>query len=265
MTGVAVLERAGEQVGAALPGIGAALLVLVAGLVAVRLAARLVVRALRAARIDDAAERARIHDVLVRAGLERSLSRVVGTLVRVGGSIAVVLAALAVSGLDVLQGTLDEALLFLPRVVAALALVLAGLVLGGWARERVDRIAFQMDLRGPLGAVAQGAVVAIFLVTALGQLGVPTGLLTVLAAVVLGGATLTVALAFGLGGREVARAVSAGRYVAAAFRVGDVVEVAGHTGEVVALEPAWTTLRTDDGRILRVPNQLFLEGVVATR
>ena len=80
--------------------------------------------------------------------------------------------------------------------------------------------------------------------------------------VLLGGLALTLALAFGFGSREVARAVSTGRYVAASFVVGQAVEVAGVRGEIRSIEATSTVLEDAAGRTVRVPNHLFLESVV---
>jgi small-conductance mechanosensitive channel len=49
------------------------------------------------------------------------------------------------------------------------------------------------------------------------------------------------------------------------FEVGDRVEVVGDdplVGEVVDLNPVYTTLRTDDGGTLQVPNNLFFQKAV---
>lgn len=205
-----------------------------------------------------------MHDVLVNAGLERSLAWLLGVVFRVTFAILVVFTALSMSGVDALDRATDEGVLFVPRLAAALGLALAGLVLGGIARERVDRMAYQMDLRGPLGNVAQWVVLGVAGVMALSQVGVPTQILTVLAAIVLGGGVLTGAIAFGLGGRQLAGAVSAGRYVQESFAVGQVVTVAGIRGEIVAVERAAAIL-VPDGEpesTIRVPHHLFLEAPV---
>lgn len=257
-----VLERAGEAVGDYLPRIAAAVAVLVIGLIAVRLLARLAARVLAALGVDRLAERARVHDALGRIGLERSLSRILAALLRFAGVVAVVLAALSVLGLEALDQALEEAILFLPRLLAALALAFLGLALGGLARERVDRVAYQMDLRGPLGAVAQAGVAGVFAILALAQIGVPTAILTVLAAIVVAGAMLTVALAFGLGSRELARELSAGRYVTAGFELGQRITVDGRRGELTRLEAASVLLTTDDGRAFRIPNSQLMGAAV---
>jgi small-conductance mechanosensitive channel len=257
-----ILERAGEAVGEYLPRLGGALAVLVVGLLIVRLLARGLRGLLARAGVDRLAERAGVHDVLARAGLERSLSRVAEVAVRLALTVVVLLAAVSLLGLEQLNDAVNEAVLYLPRVLAALALVLAGAVLGSLARQRVERTAYQMDLRGPLAPAAQWFVMGVFAILALAQLGIPTGILTVLAAVAAAGVALTAALAFGLGGRELARDVSAGRYVGSAFSVGQEITIRGHRGQIVAIEGASTVLGTENGASVRIPNHLFLESDV---
>lgn len=257
-----ILDRAGDSLGQALPSVGGALLLLVGGLFIARLVRRLLIRALLRTRLDAFAERAGVHEVVARVGLERSLSRVIGRAVGIALSLVVIFAALSLLGLEFLSTSLNEGVLFLPKLLVAVALVIAGIVVGELARAQVERAADQMDLQGPLGRLAQLSILAIFVVTALTQLGIPTAISTVLVATLIAAVALTFALAFGLGGREVAREVSAGRYLAGVFSVGQTISVEGVRGRIVALDPASTVVETGDGRTLRVPNHLLVDSVV---
>jgi Conserved TM helix/Mechanosensitive ion channel len=262
MTGLAsVINRAGDTLGEFLPQLAGALILLVVGLLLAKLAGWLVRRGLRAAGVDDLAERWRVNETLARAGLQRSLAGVTAVAVRVILSVIVVFAALMLLGLEPLSQSLNEALLFLPNVIAAAAIVLAGVVLAGLVRERVDRLTYQMDFPVPLGQLAQIATLAIFAITAAAQVGVSAGVLVLVVAIVLAAVAGTFAIAFGLGGREVARALNAGRFVREAYQVGQTIQVGEWRGRIVAIEPDATVLGTDDGRV-RVPNHLLLESVV---
>jgi small-conductance mechanosensitive channel len=260
--GADVLERAGEQLGGFLPRAGGAVLLLVVGVVVARVAGALAARALRLAGADGLAQRAGVDAVLEDARLPRPLSAAVGVALRWTIASVAALAALSLLGLQFLSEALNEAVLFLPRLVVAAALLLAGVVLGGVVRPRGDRLGAQMDLPLPLGQVAQVVVVAAFAFTAAAQLGVPTSILTGVLAVVVGAGAVTLALAFGLGGRDAARAVSAGRYVREALRPGQTITVAGVRGRITAIEPTATVLDPGDGSAVRVPNALLLESVV---
>jgi small-conductance mechanosensitive channel len=257
-----VLNRATDSLGSGLPRVAAAIVLLVVGIVVVRVVARLLMKGLRAAGLDDLAERAGVHDVLASAGLPRSTTQVLGVAVRVALTVVVVFAALSLLGLQFLSESLNAGVLFIPRLLVALVLVVAGIVLGAVARERLERLSGQMDLPVPLAPVGQFVVVAVFGLSALGQIGVSTSVLTALGAILVAAAALAFALAFGLGNRDVARAIGAGRFVRGAFEVGQTISVEGLRGEIEAIEPTGTRLRTVAGTHVHVPNHLLMESVV---
>ena len=256
-----ILEQAGESLGGFLPQLAGAVALLLVGLLVARLVGRLVRRALRAAGVDDLGARWRVSDTLARAGVSPSLAQVAGTAVTIVLSVIVVFAALTLLGLEPLSESLNEAVLFLPNVLVALTLMLAGVILAGLVRERVDRLTYQMDFPVPLGQLAQAATLALFAITAAAQVGVSAEVLTLVIAIVLAAVAATFAIAFGLGGREVARALNAGRFVRAAFVVGDNIRVGDLSGQIVVIDTDATVLRTSDGRV-RVPNHMLVESVV---
>ena len=258
----AILDNAGEALGTGLPRILAAIAVLVLGLIAVRLLVRVLRKAMTAAGLDALAERLGVADGLERMGLQRSLAHTLAVALRVGLSIVIVLAALSLSGLGFLRESINQAVLFIPQLLVAFALLLAGVVIGTFARHRIERLACQMDLPGALGIVAEAVVIGIFAITALTQIGVSTEILTVLAYILIGATALAAALAVGLGNREVVRAVGAGRALRASYSPGQEIAVAGVRGEIVALESAAVVLRTREGTTVRVPNQVVLESIV---
>lgn len=262
LLGASVLDRALESLGEALPRLAGAILLLVAGLAAAWIAGRVVARLLRTLAVDDLAERYGVHDVLARVGFERSLSRLIARAVRLTLVVVVIVASLSLLGLAALTASLNAAVLFLPRLFVAVALILVGFVVADFVGDRIDRLADQMALGVPLGAVARVLVLALVTLTALAQLGVPTAMLSALVAIVIIAGALTLTLAFGLGSREVARELSAGRYVGASFEVGQVISVDRIRGEIVAFDTAATVVRTEAGETVRLPNHVLLESVV---
>ena len=257
-----ILEQAGDTLGGYIPRFAGAILLLLIGLLAVAVIRRLVRRGLQAAGVDTLGERWGAHDVLARVGLPRSLSAVLAGALRIGLLFVVVFAAMSVLGFAFLSDSLNAGILFLPRLFVALVLLLVGLVLSELVRGWVGRLAGQMDLPGPVDVIAQMAVLAVFAVTALAQIGVPTQVLLLVTAIVLSAAALTLALAFGLGGRDVAREVSARRYVEGSFGIGQEVSLNGVRGRIAAFEATGTLLETAAGERLRVPNSQLVASVV---
>ncbi len=257
-----VLGQAGQELGSFIPRLGGALALLVIGILVIRLLARLLIRTLQGVGVDSLADRAGIDRILEQAGLGRSLAVVVGRAIRIALTIVVLFAALSLLGLQFLSDSLNKGIQELPKLLLAAALLLAGVVIAGYARERADCLSEQMDSPVPLGRLAQVTVLAIFGIIAAAQISIPTLVLVLLVGILLAGAAGTLALAFGLGGREVARALSAGRYLRHDYVPGQEIGFADVRGRVASVEPMTTVLEAGDGSMIRVPNHLLLESVV---
>lgn len=257
-----ILGQAGEGLGGFIPHLGGAIALLIIGLIVVRLLSRALAKLMQAAGVDDLATRGGVTRVIQQAGLGDSLAAVIARAIRIALSVVVIFAALSLLGLQFLSDSLNKGIQELPKLLIAAVLVLAGVVLGGFARERADRLSTQMDLPIPLGRIAQVSVLAVFGIIAAAQVAVSTLVLLLLVGVLLAGVTGTFALAFGLGGRDVARAMSAGRYLRHDYRLGQEIGFADTRGTITAIEPSSTTLDPGDGTRIRVPNHLLFETIV---
>lgn len=114
-----------------------------------------------------------------------------------------VLGTMELDGLAIL---LDRLIVFLPQVLAAGVILGAGLWAGRYVRARVDELTSDSTdrLTRSLGAVAHGAIVVFTAMMALQQLGVGSQLIGLSFGLLLGALCLSLALSFGLGGRELA-------------------------------------------------------------
>jgi hypothetical protein len=257
----AIYDRAGDQLGEFLPRLGGALALLVVGLLVAIVIGRLVRSALMRVGVDRFAERSGTKELLASAGLGDSLARLVGTAVRLSIVIVVVFASLTLLGFEFLSDSLNAGILYIPRLIVALGLLLIGLVLGAFVRAWVERTSAQVDFPVAIGPVAQIVVVVLFVLCAAAQAGVATGPLTALALLLLGAVAITLAVAFGLGSREVARSLSSGRYARADFQVGQTIRIDDLRGTIVRIDGAATTLQSG-AETIRVPNSLLVERIV---
>jgi small-conductance mechanosensitive channel len=257
-----VFGQAGQALGGFIPRLGGALALLLIGLLLTRVIGRLLLRSLQAAGLDRVSERAGVAAVLARSGLGQSLSALVARAVRIGLTIVVVFAALSLLGLQFLSQSLNQAVLELPRLFIAAALVLAGAVLGGAARGRADRLTYQLDFPVPLGQIAQVAILAIFGIIAAAEIGISTSILVIVIGVLLAAVAGTFTLAFGLGSRDVARALSAGRYLRHDYQVGQEIGFGDVRGRISRIHSTSTMLDDGEGRSIRVPNHLLLDQIV---
>ena len=107
----------------------------------------------------------------------------------------------------------------------------------------------------------QVLVIVLFGLCAAVQAGITVAPLTAIAIILISACAFTLALAFGLGSREMARSLTSGRYARADFEIGQTIRVGDVRGEIVSIEAAATTLRAENETI-RVPNSLLVERMV---
>lgn len=256
-----VLDRAGEQLGDFLPRLGGAIALLVIGLLLAVLLGRLVRGALVRLGLDRFAERLGATETLSTAGMGSSPSALAGAAVRVSVSVIAIFGALSLLGLEFLSDSLNEGILYIPRLLSALFLVLVGIVLAAIARAWVERAAAQMDFPIALGPVLQVTIIVLAVLCAAVQLGIAVGTVTDLLKLALAAVALTAALAFGNGGRELGRALSSARYARADFSVGQTIRVGDMRGTITEIGAIATTLRAESEQI-RIPNHVLVEQVV---
>ncbi len=138
-------------------------------------------------------------------------------------------------------------------VVAAIAILVFGLIAAGWARRATERALSRVDkfdttLTTFFASIVRYLVIAITILAVLSQFGIETTSLIA----VLGAAGLAVGLA--LQGTLSSVAAGVMLLVFRPFKVGDYVEVAGQAGTVNALTLFVTELNTPDNVHIIVPN-----------
>jgi hypothetical protein len=197
------------QIGGYLPRLGGAVVVALAGWLfakAVRFAA---VKALRAFNFHVLTERAGIDAFLQQGGTERDTTDLIGLIVYW----LVVLGALIVAfnGLGLTQVTelLGRVLLFLPRLLVALLVLVFGLYFARFVGQSVLGWCRNVGVSDAelLSRIAQYAIVTFVLLIAIDHLDIGGGLVQQTFLILLTGIVLALALAFGIGGRDRAAAL----------------------------------------------------------
>lgn len=175
-----------------------------------------------------------------------------------------VIVAVATAEPETIEDVPADLLAYLPRVLAAGLILLAGRALGIAVAAGTARSVARATGR-PASGVGTAIKVGVNLaavVLALAQLGVDTTVLVVLAGGVVVGGGLAFGLLVGLGGRDMAREIAAGRYLRRHIEPGSHVRVGEVSGSVTEFHPAGIEVRADDGRRLHVPHSHLLGDVV---
>jgi Conserved TM helix len=194
------------------PSLLGALVILFAGYLLAKLCERATDRFLRRIRLNALLHRGGVLQAVGRSGTPLNPVRVVANLVFWLIMFAVLVIAANALGLDSLANVLDELVSYIPSVIAAVVIVIVGIVLGDFVGGLIQASTGVLHGGPTLARVGRGGVIILAVFMALQELGIATDLVTTAFAILFGAVALAMALAFGLGNRELAGEVTRAWY-----------------------------------------------------
>ena len=192
------------QVAGFLPNLLAVVAILVVGWIVAKVIQTVLVRLLAAVKADGLAERVQLAQMLAKGGLERTFSQLVGAIAYWIVMLVVLVAALNALQLTATAELLQRLVIFLPAIVTAIVVLILGILAAGFLAATVRAVAGNAGIAQPevLGQFAQAIVIVFSVVAALQQVQVQFVGDAFL--IVLGAISFGLALAFGLGCKDLA-------------------------------------------------------------
>ena len=189
-----------------LPKLIGAVIIFVLGLLLARLVKFAVEKLLRLVRLDAAGEKTGLIEFLRKGNILKMPSEIVGSLSYWFITILVIIATLDALGLPIVSDMLDDVFLYLPNVVAAIIVLILGILFGNLLSAVIRTASSNAGLKAAdgLGKTAFVAIISFSGAIALVQLGIGGEVVSAAFVILFGAAALAAALAFGLGGRELA-------------------------------------------------------------
>ena len=198
-----------QQIGAYMPRLGVALGVLLVGWLVAKAFRFSIVKALRALNFPVLTERAGVDGFLQQGGTEKDTTELVGWIAYALALLVSLIIAFNSLGLTQVTDLLGKTLMFVPRVLVALLVV----VFGSYFARFVGN-SLQSYCRGAgigdaelLGRVARYAILTFVVLLAIDHLDLGGGLIQQTFLILLAGVVFGLALSFGLGGRDRAAAL----------------------------------------------------------
>lgn len=241
-----------------LPSVLGAVLLLVVGWLVARLLRSWTARSL--ARLSRSLAGRTVEQELKASGADRLASEATSLIVFWVVFLLFLAGAGEVLGLAVVTTGLSRLAQYLPNILGAVLVVLAGLVLANLARGAVTRAAASAGV-GYGAALGQSSRVIILLVAgviALDQLGVDSQLLIVSTNILIASVIGGTALAFALGSRTAVSNILALHYLTQTYKVGQRVRLGDVEGEIIEFKKTGVVVASAEGLVL-VPAQEFSE------
>lgn len=242
------------------PRILSAFVILLIGWIVAKFLKSLVQRLADRIGFNKAIERTGLADGLSQAQISQTPSAMLGTFIFWLIFLNFLMAAVESLGLAVVVAQLQALIAYLPQLLSAIFALIVGALLAQFIGQLTQAgvASIGVEFHRTIGQAVRGILLLVTMIVAVEQLGldvsVLTNIVTYLIAIIVAG----LALAFGLGGREVARNVLAGHYARETFAPGNRLVIDGNEGTLEAIGTLNSEILIGQERLI-VPNTHLTE------
>jgi hypothetical protein len=195
-----------------LPSMLAAGVVLLVGYILAKLVQRGVSRLLRRLGLNELLRKAGVQGAVDSAAAHFNPSRIIAHLAFWIVMFTAMLVGANALGIDSLAPVITELVGYVPSVIAAIVIVILGIVLGDFVGGLILASTHSLHGGPTLARVGKAGVVVLAVFMSLQELGVATNIVTTAFAILFGAIALAASLSFGLGNRELAGEITRAWY-----------------------------------------------------
>jgi len=187
------------------------IVILIIGWLLSKLLRAVVTKALGIVKLDTLSSRIELDKILEKGGITYSLSELIGVICYWFGLLITFMVAINAIGLTIAAELLNKVVLYIPNVIAGIFILIIGMFAATALKNIVKTAANNAGLsQGKLlGQIVEVVVMIFTIFVGLEQLNIGIRVTELTVGIVLGSLGLAMALAFGLGCREIA-----GKFVA---------------------------------------------------
>lgn len=202
------LEEGIQEIVLFLPRLAAALGTLMVGLFIAKMVERGTDLMLHRIGFDRWMREGGVTEALERAGTHLDPSTVIAKLVFWTVMLLVILLAANALGVTAVSMLFAELLAYIPKVIAAVVVLVIGILIGEFVKDLVLASAGSIQAGPTLARLAKAAILLLAAFMALEQLEIAQEVVLVFFIGVVGAAAIAAGIAFGLGGREIAALIA---------------------------------------------------------
>ncbi|EKD33289.1 MAG: TM helix protein [uncultured bacterium] len=187
-----------------LPRFLGAVVVFVVGLVVASVLKRVVIKIVELLHVDELAVKFEVTSALRKTGVPFNVGALLGWIVKWFFIVVFLIASTDILGWDQITSYLKEVVLFLPNVIIAAVMLIAGILLANFVRNLVHAAmtAAKLESANFVAGIVKWAIFLFTLMAALVQLSIAPQLISILFQGLVYMLALAGGLAFGLGGKE---------------------------------------------------------------
>lgn len=182
------------------------ILILIIGWLVAKSIKSLVVRLLKTVKLDDLSERIELGSLLAKGGITYKLSELIGVMCYWLMLLVTAVVAVNAIGLTIAAELLNRVVLYIPNVIAAIFILISGMFIATLLRNIIQTAANNAGLYQAkfLAKLVEAAVVVFAVIITLEQLNIGARIIELTISIILASFGLALAIAFGLGCKDLA-------------------------------------------------------------
>lgn len=194
------------QIGQFLVNILLVIVILIIGWIISKMIKAVVTKGLRAIKIDQLSDRIELDSLLEKGGITYSLSELLGVVFYWLALLVTFMVAINAVGLTIAAELLNKVVLYIPNVIAAIFILVVGMFIATLLKNIVQTAATNVGLSQVklLSKIVESIVVVFAVIIAMEQLNIGIRITELTISIILGSIGLGLALAFGLGCKDIA-------------------------------------------------------------
>ncbi len=209
-------------------------------------------KALTKTKIDEWSKKLSKTEIFGNSTINIVLTNVILAVLKWFLILTFVMAGSNIFGLDVVSEGIKSFFAYLPKLLTALGIFVAGAYLGTMVKKAIQSMFKSLEISGGnlVGNIAFYLIVVFLSITALDQAGVDTSVIKSNLTLLIGSVLLAFTIAFGLGARDAVSRLLFGYYSRKNIGIGEKVVINDVEGVVIAIDNICLTITTVNGKVV---------------
>ena len=212
----------------------------------------LVRKALSKTKIDEWSKKLNETEIFGNTTINIVLTNVILGVLKWFLILVFVMAGSGIFGLEVVSEGISSFFAYLPRLLTALAIFVAGVYVGTIVKKAINSMFKSLEITGGnlVGNIAFYLIVIFLSITAFDQAGIDTSIIKSNLTLVIGSILLAFAIAFGLGSRDVIKRLLFGYYSRKNLEIGQKIRIKDVEGVVESIDNICFVVVTAEEKIV---------------
>lgn len=248
-----ILESLYQEIVLVLPKIFGGLIFIIASYLIFKLAIIIVKYLLKLTKVDKLKEALNDNETIKNSSFEIDPSKIILQFVKIFIILLIVIIGSDIFGLQIVSNQIANIIDYLPQFFSALLIFVGGFYLANYIKSFIRGLLKSIDLNGAniISNLIFYIIIVFVSITSLNQAGINTDLITNNLSVIIGAIFFTLAIALGLGSKDIIYRLLLSFYTNRNFEIGQKIMIDDTvTGFIVSINNICMVVQTKDEKIV---------------